>query len=70
VGSSLTTTIQGRISGFFAMNADIELRILSLLRARYFDHEVASIIEQEFPHLNEFDIEDLPVRIKKIKQVI
>ena len=52
------------------MNADIEIRILSLLRARYFDHEVASIIEQEFPHLNEFDIEDLPVRIKKIKQVI
>jgi hypothetical protein len=48
------------------MNADIELRILSLLRARYFDHEVASIIEQEFPHLNEFDIEDLPARIKRI----
>ena len=52
------------------MSPAIELRILCLLRARYFDHEVASIIEQEFPHLNEFDIEDLPVRIKKIKQVI
>jgi len=48
------------------MNADIELRILSLLRARYFDHEVASIIEQEYPHLDEFDIEDLPIHIKRI----
>lgn len=52
------------------MNADIELRILSLLRARYLDHEVASIIEQEFLSLNEFDIEDLPVRIKKVKQAL
>jgi len=52
------------------MIADIELRILSLLRARYLDHEVASIIEQEFPRLNEFDIEDLPVRINKVKQAL
>jgi hypothetical protein len=52
------------------MNADIELRILSLLRARYYDHEVASIIELEFPKLNEFDIEDLPARIKKVKRVM
>jgi len=51
------------------MSAAIELRILSLLRAHYLEHEVASIIELEFPHLNEFDVEDLPVRIKKIKQV-
>ncbi len=42
------------------MNAEIELRIFSLIRARYYDHEVASIIETEFPKLNEFDIEDLP----------
>ena len=54
----------------FAMNADIELRILSLLRARYLDHEIASIIELEFPTLNEFDIEDLPARIKKVKRAI
>ena len=54
----------------FAMNAEIELRILSLLRARYYDHEVASIIELEFPKLNEFDIEDLPARIKKVKRVM
>ena len=52
------------------MNAEIELRILSLLRARYYDDEVASIIELEFPALNEFDIEDLPARIKKVKRVI
>jgi hypothetical protein len=52
------------------MNADIEIRILSLLRAHYLQHEVASIIELEFPQLNEFDVEDLPVRIKKIKQVM
>jgi len=52
------------------MSAAIELRILSLLRAHYLQHEVASIIELEFPHLNEFDVEDLPVRIKKIKQVM
>jgi len=48
------------------MSPAIELRILSLLRARYFDHEVASIIEQEYPHLDEFDIEDLPIYIKRI----
>jgi len=52
------------------MNCTIELRILSLLRAHYLQHEVASIIELEFPHLNEFDVEDLPVRIKKIKRVM
>ena len=52
------------------MNADIELRILSLLRARYLDHEIASIIELEFPKLNEFDIEDLPARIRKVKRAI
>lgn len=52
------------------MNADIEIRIVSLLRARYLDHEIASIIELEFPHLNEFDIEDLPARIKKVKQAV
>jgi len=52
------------------MNADIEIRIVSLLRARYLDHEIASIIELEFPSLNEFDIEDLPVRINKIKQAV
>ena len=49
------------------MNADIELRILSLLRARYFDHEVASIIEVEYPQLNEYDVEDLPKHIDRIK---
>ena len=52
------------------MSHDIELRILCLLRARYFQHEVASIIEQEFPDLNEFDIEDLSVHIRKIEQAI
>ena len=50
------------------MNADIELRILSLLRARYFDHEVASIIEVEYPQLNEYDVEDLPKHIDRIKR--
>lgn len=50
------------------MNADIELRILSLLRARYFDHEVASIVEVEYPQLNEYDVEDLPKHIDRIKR--
>ena len=49
------------------MNADIELRILSLLRARYFDHEVASVVEVEYPQLNEYDVEDLPKHIDRIK---
>lgn len=48
------------------MSADIEIRILSLLRARYFQHEVASIIKLELPHLDEFDLEDLPIHIKRI----
>ena len=48
------------------MNADIEIRILSLLRARYFQHEVVSIIGIEYPHLDEFDLEDLPIYIKRI----
>ena len=50
------------------MNADIELRILSLLRARYFDHEVASIVEVEYPQLNEYDVEGLPKHIDRIKR--
>ena len=48
------------------MNTEIETRILCLLRARYFQHEVASIIELEHPHLDEFDLEDLPIYIKRI----
>ena len=48
------------------MSAAIELRILSLLRAHYLQHEVASIIELEFSQLNEFDVEDLPIHIKRI----
>ena len=52
------------------MNASIELRILSLLRANYLDHEVVSILVLEFPELNEFDIEDLPTRVKRVKQAI
>ena len=48
------------------MNHEIELRILCLLRARYFQREVASIIGIEYPHLDEFDLEDLPIHIKRI----
>lgn len=51
------------------MNASIELRILSLLRGDYLEHEVASIIELEFPELNEFDIEDLPVRVRQVMKI-
>lgn len=48
------------------MNSEIETRILCLLQARYFQHEVASIISVEYPHLDEFDLEDLPIHIKRI----
>ena len=48
------------------MNPEIETRILCLLRARYFQHEVASIIGVEYLHLDEFDLEDLPIHIKRI----
>lgn len=58
----------GRISGLFVMGAEIESRILCLLRGRYFEHEVASIIAVEYPHLNEYDVEDLPKHIDRIKR--
>ena len=49
------------------MTAEIKSRILRLLRGRYFEHEVASIIAVEYPHLNEYDVEDLPKHIDRIK---
>lgn len=52
------------------MNPVIELRILCFLRARYFQHEVASIIGLEYPHLDEFDLEDLPLHIKRIRATL
>ena len=50
------------------MNHEIEQRILSLLRADYYDDEVASIIAVEYPDLNEFDLEDLPLHVRRIQQ--
>lgn len=50
------------------MTVKIESRILCLLRGRYFEHEVASIIAVEYPQLNEYDVEDLPKHIDRIKR--
>ena len=48
------------------MNYVIEQRIDILLKGRYRQDEVASIIAVEHPELNEFDVEDLPAHIKRI----
>ena len=48
------------------MNYVIEQRIDILLKGRYRQDEVASIIAVEHPELNEFDLEDLPAHITRI----
>ena len=48
------------------MNHVIEQRIDILLKGRYRQDEVASIIAVEHPELNEFDLEDLPAHITRI----
>lgn len=48
------------------MNHVIEQRIDILLKGRYQQDEVASIISVEHPELNEFDLEDLPAHITRI----
>jgi len=48
------------------MNCVIEQRINILLKGRYRQDEVASIIAVEHPELNEFDLEDLPAHITRI----
>lgn len=50
------------------MNHVIEQRIDILLKGRYRQDEVASIIAVEHPELNEFDLEDLPHHIDRIKK--
>lgn len=48
------------------MNHVIEQRIDILLKGRYRQDEVASIIAVEYAELNEFDLEDLPAHITRI----
>ena len=48
------------------MNHVIEQRIDILLKRRYRQDEVASIIAVEHPELNEVDVEDRPAHIKRI----
>lgn len=48
------------------MNPEIAGRIERLLLARYFQHEVVSIIAVEYPELDEFQLEDLPKHVARI----
>ena len=48
------------------MNYQILERAEALLRGRYYPHEVVSILEIEYPQLDEFQIEDLPKLVANV----
>jgi len=48
------------------LNPSITGRAERLLLARYFQHEVVSILILEFPELDEFQIEDLPKHVARL----
>jgi len=48
------------------MNYHILERAETLLRGRYYPHEVVSILEIEYPQLDEFQIEDLPKLVANV----
>ena len=48
------------------MSHEIEERILRLLMGGYRQDEVTSIIQVEYPVLDEFDLEDLPHHVRRI----
>jgi hypothetical protein len=51
-------------------STDLLTRATVLLRGGYNVHEVASILELEFPNLDEFQREDLPILVDRINGVI
>ena len=48
------------------MNYQLLERAETLLRGRYYPHEVVSILEIEYPHLDEFQLEDLPKLVANV----
>ena len=50
------------------MNYGLLERAETLLRGRYYPHEVVSILEVEYPHLDEFQREDLPLLVRRIEE--
>lgn len=49
------------------MNYNILERAETLLRGRYYPHEVVSILKIEYPHLDEFQLEDLPKLVANVR---
>lgn len=49
------------------MNYQLLERAETLLRGRYYPHEVVSILQVENPHLDEFQIEDLPKLVANVR---
>lgn len=48
------------------MNYNILERAEALLRGRFYPHEVVSILEVEYPQLDEFQREDLPLLVRRL----
>ena len=49
------------------MNYQLLERAEALLRGRYYPHEVVSILEVEYPQLDEFQVEDLPKLVANVR---